>query len=29
MALWDGKLDLRPTCSATHILLLVDCKAPL
>jgi len=23
------KLDLRPTCSATHIPLLVDCKAPL
>ena len=23
------KLYLRPTCSATHIPLLVDCKAPL
>src|SRR6218665_3035680 len=23
------KLDLRPTCSAKHIPLLVDCKAPL
>ena len=23
------KLDLRPACSAMHIPLLVDCKAPL
>jgi len=23
------KLDLRSTCSATHIPVLVDCKAPL
>src|SRR6218665_4048270 len=22
------KLDLRPTCSATHIPLVIDCKAP-